>query len=122
MERRVVTVFDSIEGVSFRRRYRDEHRVLAWRLGGLEAVVSVSSGAIEVFARIMGEILVFWFFAFAAGFVFFWSGRKSPVPVLSIVASSLAVSIMVAAAIVRAYHPSEKHPKVTSDLLRSSLT
>ncbi|MGZ2379987.1 hypothetical protein ACVIDN_001350 [Rhizobium brockwellii] len=33
--------------------------ILLW-LGGLETVVSVSSGAMEVFARIMGEVLVFW--------------------------------------------------------------
>jgi hypothetical protein len=95
--------------------------ILLW-LGGLETVVSVSSGAMEVFARIMGEVLVFWFFAFVAGFVFLWAGRKSPVPMLSIVASFLSVSIMVTAALVGAYHPSEKHPKIKSDLLRSALT
>ncbi|MDV4158205.1 MULTISPECIES: hypothetical protein [Rhizobium] len=95
--------------------------ILLW-LGGLETVVSVSSGAMEVFARTMGEVLVFWFFAFAAGFVFLWAGRKSPVPVLSIVASFLSVSIMVTAALAGAYHPSEKHPKIKSELLRSALT
>ncbi|MGO6798553.1 hypothetical protein [Rhizobium ruizarguesonis] len=95
--------------------------IMLW-LGGLDTVVSVSSGALEIFARIMGEVLVFWFFAFAAGFVFFWAGRKSPVPVLSIVASFLSVSIMVTAALIGAYHPSEKHPKINSDLLGRALT
>ncbi|AHG47911.1 hypothetical protein RLEG12_19285 [Rhizobium leguminosarum bv. trifolii CB782] len=91
-------------------------------LGGLDTVISVSSRALEIFARIMGEVLVFWFFAFAAGFVFFWAARKSSVPILSLVASSIAVCLMVTAALVGAYHPSEKHPKINSDLLRSALT
>ncbi|MGO7282596.1 hypothetical protein ACCT25_09415, partial [Rhizobium ruizarguesonis] len=29
-------------------------------LGGLDTVVSVSSGALEIFARIMSEVLVIW--------------------------------------------------------------
>jgi hypothetical protein len=29
---------------------------------------------------------------------------------------------MVTAALIGAYHPSEKHPKINSDLLRSALT
>jgi hypothetical protein len=95
--------------------------IVLW-LGGLDTVVSVSSGAMEVFAGTMGEVLVFWFFAFAAGFVFLWAGRKSPVPVLSLVASFLSVSIMVTAALIGSYHPSDKHPKTNSDLLGRALT
>ncbi|MGO7697020.1 hypothetical protein AB9E35_33380, partial [Rhizobium leguminosarum] len=49
-------------------------------------MIFITISAMKVFARIMGEVLVFWFFAFEAGFVFLWAGRKSPVPVLSIVA------------------------------------
>jgi hypothetical protein len=32
------------------------------------------------------------------------------------------VSIMVTAALIGAYHPSEKHPKINSDLLGRALT